>query len=54
MTTKTKYLPKGGRAIIDNSIKSRDNDPYYIKKDERAREILREVGVPGYKNLQFI
>lgn len=42
-----------GNAIVSRSVKDRGNDPYFVKKAEEAKEILRKVGIPGTKKLHF-
>jgi hypothetical protein len=32
--------------IVDNSVGKFDKDPYFVKKAEEARGMLRRVGLP--------
>jgi hypothetical protein len=34
-------------AIIDNNIKSHANDPYVLKKVEKAKQMVNKFGLPG-------
>jgi len=38
-----------GGVIIDGNIKSHANDPYVIKKVERAKQMVNKYGLPGDK-----
>ena len=38
-----------GRAIVDNNIKTHANDPFVLKKVERARQMVNKYGLPGDK-----
>lgn len=41
-------------AILSSTVKDRSKDPYFVKKAEEAKEILRMTGIPGHRNLKFI
>lgn len=36
-------------AVIGNTIKSHANDPYVLKKMEKARQMSNKYGLPGAK-----
>ena len=38
-----------GNVIIDNNIKSHANDPYVLKKVEKAKQMVNKFGLPGDK-----
>ena len=38
-----------GGAIIDNSIKTHANDPFVLKKVEKAKQMVDKYGLPGDK-----
>ena len=38
-----------GRAIIDNNIKSHANDPFVLKKVEKAKQMVDKYGLPDDK-----
>jgi hypothetical protein len=33
--------------LVSDKVKDRSNDPYFIKKDEQAKEFLRKNGLKG-------
>jgi hypothetical protein len=35
--------------IVDNSVKSHANDPYVLKKVEKAKQMVNKYGLPGDK-----
>jgi len=52
MATNVKHtsVKKGfGPAIESNQVKSHANDPFVIKKVEKAMETLKKVGLPKHK-----
>ena len=53
MTIVKKQAILKGNAILSDKVKDRGDDPYFIKKAEQAREIQREVGIPGTRKLNF-
>lgn len=49
MSTITKHtsIEKGfGPAIVSDQVKSHANDPFVVKKVEKAMETLKKVGLP--------
>ena len=36
-----------GEVTIDNNLKNHDNDPYVLKKVEKARQMVNKYGLPG-------
>ncbi|WP_295653053.1 hypothetical protein [uncultured Mucilaginibacter sp.] len=47
MPATVKHTEKGfGPAIESSQVKSHANDPFVIKKVEKARETLKKVGLP--------
>jgi hypothetical protein len=38
-----------GGAIIDRNIKSHANDPFVLKKVEKAKQMVNKFGLPGDK-----
>ena len=38
-----------GGAVIDNAVKGHANDPYVLKKVEKARQMVNKYGLPGDK-----
>jgi len=53
MTMVKKQSILKGNAVLSDKVKDRGNDPYFIKKAEQAKEILREVGIPGTRKINF-
>lgn len=53
MATIKKEVNSTTEAIVNNNVKDCGNDPYFVKKAEKAKEILRRVGIPGKKKLDF-
>jgi hypothetical protein len=50
MSTITKHSPieKGfGPPILSSQVKSHSDDPFVIKKVEKAKETLKKVGLPN-------
>ena len=51
MIVKHTITEKGfGPAIESNQVKSHANDPFVIKKVEKAMATLKKVGLPNIKN----
>ena len=49
-TIKHTSVEKGfGPAILSNQVKSHSDDPFVIKKVEKAKETLKKVGLPNVK-----
>ena len=49
-TIKHASVEKGfGPAIISNQVKNHANDPFVIKKVEKAKETLKKVGLPDFE-----
>jgi hypothetical protein len=47
MSTIVKHTQKGfGPAIESSEVKTHANDPFVIKKVEKAMETLKKVGIP--------
>jgi hypothetical protein len=40
---------KHGNAIISKDVKGYEDDQYFVKKTEKALEILKEFGLPDLK-----
>lgn len=38
-----------GNAIISKHVKSYENDQYFVKKTEKASDILKKFGLPDLK-----
>jgi len=53
MATIKREVNSASDPIVNNNVKDRGNDPYFIKKAEKAKEILQRVGIPGKKKLDF-
>jgi hypothetical protein len=35
-------------AIVSKKVKSYENDPFFVKKNEEARAFLQKAGVPSF------
>jgi len=45
-----KNTTKGfGHGIVSSEVKNHDNDPFVVKKVEKAKETIRRVGFPEIK-----
>lgn len=38
-----------GNGIVSDTVRSYENEPFFIKKAEEAAETLKRVGLPGDK-----
>jgi hypothetical protein len=38
-----------GREIVSREIKNHDNDPFVVKKVQKAKETIQSVGFPAVK-----
>ena len=47
--TSTKRIQKKLHGVIDSSVGSYANDPFFIKKAEEAKELLRRAPLPERK-----
>jgi len=45
----TEKLPDG--AIVTDKVKSYADEPYFVKKADKARETLKRVGLPAQKKI---
>ena len=44
-------IEKGfGPAILSDQVKNHDDDPFVVKKVEKAKETLKKVSLPDFKN----
>jgi hypothetical protein len=41
-----------GKGIVSSEVRNYANDPFFVKKAEEAREVIRRVGLPGDKKKQ--
>ena len=41
-----------GKGIVSSEVRSYANDPFFVKKAEEAREMIKRVGLPGDKKKQ--
>ena len=50
MPARVKNTTKGlGHGTVSGDVKSYDNDPFVVKKVEKAKETIQRVGFPGIK-----
>ncbi len=50
--TKNSTLEKGfGPPVFSTEVKNHNNDPFVVKKVEKAKEILKKVGLPSVKKI---
>ena len=49
---KTEHKKLKGNGIVSDTVRSYENDPFFVKKAEEARKTLLRVGLPGDKKKQ--
>ena len=49
---KAEHKELKGKGIVSSEVRSYANDPFFVKKAEEARAMIKRVGLPGDKKKQ--